>query len=226
MKDKKILQEIYTRKLTGVMYHNDFYNFFKLLGLDGFASVQGTRQLEEYGDYIKIGNYFIEKYGCFPEVCGEPVPFNDPYGIREKKASEITPEEKKCYVETILCEWKDWEASTIEFLSEKIRKIECPHTKKFVYKLCKDTIKELDELKKSISVLKDHEWCLHFMHSIQYHLLEKSEEGFSEVCKDLKKEVIADDEFAEVYAMEEKAPSQVHKRQTVVHPKALIMIRR
>lgn len=222
MKDKKILEEIYSRKLTGVMYHSDFFIFFKILGLEGFAACQGKRQMGEYADFLKIGNYYIDKYGCYPDVVGDPVPYNDPFGIKEKESYKIRPEEKKQYVEQIMCDWLDWESSTVEFLIEKMKKIECPHLKKFVYKQYKETVEEIEDIKKYIGVLRDHEWCLHFMHGMQYHLIEKSEECMEDVCKDIKKEIIPEHDFEKTYAYDEdkkehhQAPAHHHKIAFVV----------
>lgn len=204
MKDKKILEEIYSRKLTGVMYHSDFFIFFKILGFEGFAACQGKRQMEEYAEFLKIGNYYIEKYGCYPDVVGDPVPYNDPFGIKEKEASRIWPDEKKQYVEQIMCDWLDWECSTIEFLSEKMKKIECPHLKKFVYKQYKETVSEIELIKKYIRVLKDHEWCISFMHGMQHHLIEKSKDCMEDACDDIKKAIIPSGKFEAIYAHDEE----------------------
>ncbi len=172
--DEKIIQQIIQRKLKGSTYHEKFYETFKLLKLQGYATQQAYRKVDEQNGYIEAKNLCIDLFQITPDYSIDSVHIGD-YIAHTTSDSNISTINKQQSIRMIFEEWLQWELETITFLTNCYQQVESPTLKSFIEKLQKQVIEEYHDAAKFVELHSDREWSIQFSSSIQAWLVKKYE---------------------------------------------------
>lgn len=116
--DADIFAKVVNHMLTGVMFHDQMYQFFLFLRLYSFAKDHKKRYEEESKAYHKINKYYITHRNKLIET--RPVKPKDyiPNEWYKLTRFESTPEDMQKAVSYGVDAWSSWEADTKGFYTD------------------------------------------------------------------------------------------------------------
>lgn len=112
MEVHEIFSELINHSIQGLMFHDQMANYYKFLGLDGYAECHEYHFLKETCGYRKLQKYFICHYNkLVPETR-----FDNPDVIPDSwynyTRQDVDAATKKNAVKSGLTEWVAWETTT------------------------------------------------------------------------------------------------------------------
>ena len=155
----EIFSELSNHMIKGMMVHDQMSNYYRFLGLNGYAKCHEYHFMKETCGYRKLQRYFISRYNkLIPET-----EFNNPSIIPESwyayTRQDVDASTIKNAVKVGLTTWVDWERdtkdlyqrlnaelydlgeiATAKFLEEYISDVDCEHKKAQTYLLHKNAI--------------------------------------------------------------------------------------
>ena len=157
----EIFSELSNHMVKGMMLHDQMANYYKFLGLSGYAKCHEYHFMKETDDYRKLQRYFISHYNkLIPEER-----FDNPNVIPENwynyTRQDVDASTKKSAVKTGLTSWVEWERDT-----------------KALYESSYTELEDLGEVATALFLREYVEDVTHELKKAQGYLLTKNAVGF------------------------------------------------
>ena len=119
----EVFRRIAAHMLKGVMMHAEMADYYRFLGLNGYATCHEYRLLEERAALRKLGRYYMERCDRLLEPEAPEDPRVIPGSWYQYTRQDVTPGEKRSAVKAGIEMWVSWERETVAFLEEMSREL-------------------------------------------------------------------------------------------------------
>lgn len=106
---EKVFCRIKSRSVKGLMIHNDLFEYFTYLGLQGFACEQRCRYIDESIEYVYMEEWYINHYGTFIPETDFVIEKIIPDSLRSHGREMLSNDEVLTDVFNALTDWTSWE---------------------------------------------------------------------------------------------------------------------
>ena len=110
----EIFKELASHMTKGLMVHSQMADYYRFLGLNGYAECHEYHFLKETKGYRKLQRYYTEHYNKLIPESGVEDPKIIPESWFNYIRSDVDAATMKTAVKNALTEWVDWEAKTKE----------------------------------------------------------------------------------------------------------------
>ena len=108
----EIFTELSTRMLKGMMTHEQLSNYYKFLGLNGYAKCHEYHFMKETCNYRKLQRYYLSHYNQLVQESEFDNPSVIPESWYNYTRQDVDPSTKKTAVKNGLTLWVSWEEET------------------------------------------------------------------------------------------------------------------
>ena len=108
----EIFSNLSAHMIKGVMFHSQMADYYRFLGLDGYAHCHEKQYKCENKLWRKLSKYYIEHYNRLIEEQSISDPKAIPQGWWQYTRQDVDVNTRKKAVQTGLKEWHKWESET------------------------------------------------------------------------------------------------------------------
>lgn len=109
-----IFKKLDAHIIKGLMYHEQMADYFDFLNLHGYKRLHECRYLEESAVMRSLHRYYVNHYNkLLPESAIEN-PKSIPMSWYNYSRTDVSPAEKKKFIEQAFDSWVNWESETKE----------------------------------------------------------------------------------------------------------------
>lgn len=112
MEVEEIFSNIVAHQIEGIMFHDQMANYYRFLGLKGFAREQEHHFIEETATYQKISRYYVRHYNKLLPQKETANPQAIPSSWFNYKRQDVDTSTRRNAVDEGYTQWIKWEIDT------------------------------------------------------------------------------------------------------------------